>query len=113
MFYLSFAKILVVTSMQHDLKSLPHWSYSHSLMFLGYELTFISSPRSMQGTAMGVFYLTPGVAYSLNLLFTRILPLTAGVAKVWDWITGIAGNLLGMLLLVVVHHKFDLGLSRP
>ena len=82
----------------------------------GYELTFVMAPRSMQGTAMGIFYFLEGSGNLIYLLPVYLLPPLSkapGTAKTLFWTTGVAGNTIGLLLLIFVHRKFNLGLSVP
>ena len=81
-----------------------------------YELTFISAPRSMQGTAMGMFYLLTGFANLTHLLIENVMiehniSVNTETAKIWYWATGFGGNLISLTSLVLVHKKYDLGLS--
>mgnify|MGYP001802690057 FL=1 len=78
----------------------------------GYEMTFLSAPRSMQGTAMGMYFLVSGIGYSLNMVLAEYLPTTVDGAIIWVWSTGIGGNLLGLVLLVIAHQMFDLRLNE-
>ena len=65
----------------------------------------------MQGTVMGMFYLVPGIAYSLAMTTDQFLISHPVFARDWVWGSGIFGNFLGIILLSVVHKCFDLGLS--
>lgn len=73
------------------------------------------APRSMQGTAMGIFYFLEGSGNLIYLLPWHFLPPLSDVptAKMLFWSTGIAGNIAGLTLFVFLHQKFNLVLSGP
>ena len=80
------------------------------------ELAFLSAPRSMQGTAMGMVFLLTGMAYMVHFLIESTMhsygiEFSVSTAKVYFWSAGFGGNLVSLVLLVLAHNKYDLGLS--
>lgn len=77
-------------------------------------MTFISAPRSLQGTVMGMFYLLEGAGQALFIVVALYLP-TLGNNSASKWLfgcVGIGGNLVGSLLLFVANKKVGLGLAN-
>lgn len=82
-------------------------------MFAGFELTFLSAPRSMQGTTMGMYYMGTGVADVAHFIIAYKAPdhFNHQGALYWYWGAGIGGNTLSLLLLIFIHKRYNLGLS--
>lgn len=78
-----------------------------SLYVSGYELTLLSSPRSMRGTAMGIFYCLDGFASLISIATTLV-----ATAVEYFMIAGAAATIVGIVVLIVVEKKVGLGLSR-
>jgi len=88
-----------------------------SFLITGYELTFISASRAMQGSAMGLFYLMDGIANILNFVIILYRNSQQGVLSptAFNFINGVGGLggiSLAIILLVVFEKKYDLGLSK-
>ena len=77
----------------------------------------------MQGTAIGIFYLLEGSGNIVYGLFLKAYGLSTNAESVLTlyrddglpvfWISGIALNSFGLLLLIIVHRKYNLGLDVP
>lgn len=83
----------------------------------GYELTLISAPRSMQGTAMGMFYLMDGVANIANILVINYTNYNNSKVGSPDYylvmgVGGVASMLIACVLLVLAERKYSLGTNR-
>ena len=76
---------------------------------VGYEIAFLSAPRSMQGTAIGMYMSVQGIGLIFCALVDYNLPqMTNSDAKSILWISGIAGNFVGLTLLILTHTKYNL-----
>ena len=84
------------------------------LLSLGYELTFISAPRSLQGTAMGMFYLLEGLGQTLFMgVASTVLSFANNSTSKWIFgCIGVGGNAVGILLLVLAEKTIGLGLNK-
>ena len=83
----------------------------------GYELTLISAPRSMQGTAMGMFYLMDGVANIANILVLNYTNSNASMLGSLDYnlvmgMGGVASMVIACVLLILAERKYSLGMDR-
>lgn len=107
--------------MQHETLSSSYQIDSRTFtlfsLFIVLELTFISAPRSMQTTAMGQYFVIEGISNLIHVLLENTLPSdfyrTSDGAIIWFWTVGIAGNILSLCILILVHRKLNLGLSVP
>ena len=80
----------------------------------GFELTFLSAPRSMQGTTMGMYYIGTGIADLAHFTIDYVAPAqqrNVYSALAWYWGAGIGGNALSLIMLVLIHKRCNLGLS--
>mgnify|MGYP001804462047 CR=1 FL=1 len=79
------------------------------ILIVGYELTILSAPRSMQATAMGMFFSPDGLTMLVNLAYTYIpgAGLTANY-----YYTGKALNTISIVVLVVLEKALGLGLQE-
>ena len=84
------------------------------LLSVGYELTFISAPRSLQGTAMGMFYLLEGLGQTLFMgVASTVLSFANNSTSKWIFgCIGVGGNAVGILLLVLAEKTIGLGLNK-
>jgi len=85
------------------------------IMTSAYELAFISAPRSLQGTAMGMFYLIEGIGQTLFLLVAEYIP-SFGNNSSAKWLfgcVGVGGNIIGLTMLVIANRSVRLELRTP
>ena len=68
------------------------------------------APRSMQATAVGIFYILEG---SGNLFFSFFPPFmdTSTALTVFAAVS-VGGNIVGLIIMIVLQNKLDLGLKR-
>ena len=78
--------------------------FNETLSLVGYELAIVSAPRSMQATAMGMFFSLDGFA---NLVLLAV-SLCDG-AEITDsyYYAGIGLNILAVISLIMIRKLMD------
>ena len=78
--------------------------FNENLSLVGYELAIVSAPRSMQATAMGMFFSLDGFA---NLVLLAV-SLCDG-AEITDsyYYAGIGLNILAVISLTLIRKRMD------
>ena len=71
----------------------------------------MSAPRSMQGTAMGLFYLMDGIGNMVNLAVWNIRDIENRL--IIDGVGGVAALSIAPIVLCLAENKYNLGLNRP
>ena len=79
--------------------------YGTLYSLVGYELALVAAPRSMQATAMGIFFSIDGLA---NLVKLVVIYTPGGFFTDTFYFVGIGTNVLGLIFVVTINKKWRL-----